>query len=128
MTVPLRARSLLCAMVLGASALVPAHANFTCEGQITYLGLTPDGSINISVGFGTWGICSMTTTSNANGGVVYTPEGCRGWYATFLAAQKAGTAVRFYFNSSANTSNGAECSAIGHWVNPNPAAYFMVAL
>jgi hypothetical protein len=128
MKLRLRARVYACAVILGLCTSATAYANFTCEGQIAYLGLTSDGSINLSVGFGIWGICSMTSTTNGNGGVIYTPEGCRAWYAAFLAAQKANQPIRLYFSSSANTSNGPECSALGNWVSPTPAAYFMVVL
>jgi hypothetical protein len=121
-------RALLCAAALGNFFAVPAHANFTCEGQIAYLGITPNGNLYVSVGFGIWNMCNLTTTTQANGGVVYTPEGCRSWYAAILAAQKTAQPVRFYFESSAVGNNGPECVAIGSWVQPNPASYFMVVL
>jgi hypothetical protein len=101
-----------------------ASANFTCEGEIQYLGLSPEGAVSVHVGFGVWYICNQTV-SITTGGVTYTPEGCRAWYATILAAQKAGTKIRFFFSSPANTSNGAECSAIGSWLWPSPAPYHM---
>ena len=123
-----RKRSAISAGVLASLISASAMANFTCEGKISYLALNPDGSVNVSVGFGTWGICNLSTTSVGNGNVTYTPEACRGWFASMLASQKAGHSLRFYFVSSANTNNGPECTAIGHWVWPNPAAYHMAIL
>jgi hypothetical protein len=105
-----------------------ASAIVTCEGKITYLALNPDGSVNVAVnGYGTWGMCNLSTPYSL-GSVTFTPESCRAWYATFLAAQKAGSTIRLYFNTSANSANGAECTAIGHWVYPNPAPYHMVSV
>jgi hypothetical protein len=118
-----RLRALACVLSGGLVWSLPAYANFTCEGQIAYLGLSPDGSISVALaGFGVWYICSQTSIQST-GGITYSPEGCRAWYASMLAAQKAGDPVRFFFTSSASTSNGAECTALGAWTWPNPAPY-----
>jgi hypothetical protein len=81
----------------------------------------------VSVGFGAWYICNQTTAIGT-GGVTFSPEGCRAWYASILAAQKAGHFIRFYFSSSATTNNGAECGALGSWTWPNPAPYHMTIM
>ena len=100
-----------------------AFANFTCEGKVTYLGLSPDGLLTMSVGgFGVWYICSPTTANPASG---FTPEGCRAWYAGVLAAQKADHSIVFFFSSPASTGNGPECTALGSWTWPSPLPYHM---
>jgi hypothetical protein len=104
-----------------------ASAAFTCQGQISHLGLTPDGSVNVNIGFGTWYICGVSA-SITSGGIYYDEKACRAWYAAMLAAQKSGTQIVLYFNTPANTQNGPECSAIGHWVAPNPGAYYMASI
>ena len=101
-----------------------ASANFTCDGKITYLGLSPEGAISVSVGFGVWYLCSQSAPMST-GGVSFTPEGCRSWYASLLAAQKADQKVKFFFSSAASTSNGPECSALVNWGWPNPAPYHL---
>jgi hypothetical protein len=104
-----------------------ASANFTCEGKVTYLGLSPDGTITVSVGFGAWYICNQTTAYSADG-QTFTPEGCRAWYASILAAQKADHSIRFFFASSSGTSNGPECNALGSWTWPHPPPYHMTVM
>lgn len=120
-----RTRRFAYAVVLALAAAMPANANFTCGGNITYLGLNYTGAVVVAVnGFGIWTICSVNE-SIANGGITIGPETCKSWYATLLANQKANQGITFYFTSSANTSNGAECTAMGSWVAPNPLPYFM---
>jgi len=77
-------RALAMGLILASSS---ASANITCDGKIDYLGLSPDGSISVSEGFGVWYLCSQT--------------------------------------NAASTSNGAECSALGSWLWPNPAPYHL---
>jgi hypothetical protein len=106
-----------------------AMANVTCEGKVTYLGLSPEGFISVSVnGYGVWYICNQTTTFAGNGGVNFTPEGCRASYASILAAQKADQSIRLFFNTSATTGNGPECTALGNWAYPTPAPYHMTIM
>ena len=119
-----RVHRLVCAGVLSIFISANANANFTCVGQVTYLGMSPDGTITVSVGFGTWYICNQTSAYTVNG-LTYTPEGCRAWYATLLAAKTSGQAVRFFFGSAAETSNGPECNAVGNWAWPSPGPYHM---
>ena len=122
-----RARATVCAALIAIVACGPAAANFTCEGKIAYLGLNPEGFVTVSVGFGVWYICSQST-SFVNAGYTFTPEGCRAWYATFLANQKADTSIRFFFSSSVTNSNGPECTALGNWAYPTIAPYHMTVL
>jgi len=120
-------RRLACVTLLAMVVSTNALANFTCEGLVTYFGVTPDGGVNVGInGYGMWSICNVTTTFVGNGGRTYSPESCRAWYAAILAAKKTEAPILFYFESSANTANGPECTALGHWVVPNPSPYFLV--
>jgi hypothetical protein len=120
-----RKSGLLVALV-AAFSMSPAFGAFTCTGTISYLGLSPEGMVTVAVnGFGVWYICNQTTAHTGNGGIVFSPEGCRAWYAAILAAEKSGTPVTFFFNTSANTNNGPECTALGSWTYPSPAPYHM---
>lgn len=119
-----KSRSLVCALILSCAASAPTQANFTCSGSISYLGLSYDGVLVVSVGFGIWNVCNVNT-SYSNGGISLESATCRAWYASILAAKKTGDPVVLYFLSNANTSNGPECSAIGSWVMPNPLPYFL---
>jgi hypothetical protein len=111
---------------LAVFAVSPVFGANICEGKVTYLGMNSVGFVTVSVGgFGVWYICNPGTSFAGNGGVTYTPEGCRAWFATILAAQKSGTAIRFYFESSASTHNGPECVALGSWTYPSPAPYHL---
>jgi hypothetical protein len=111
---------------LAMFAVSPAFGAFTCAGRVSYLGLSPEGTVTMSVGgFGVWYICSMTTTWAGHGGITFSPEGCRGWYATILAAQKTDATITFFFQSSSGNGNGPECTALGSWTQPNPAPYHM---
>jgi hypothetical protein len=98
-----------------------ASASVDCQGKVTYLGLNPDGTVNVNIGFGIWGMCNVSSTYSL-GSVTFTPESCRAWYSTFLAAQKSGSTIRMHFIS------GPACAQIGHWVFPDPAPYHMVSV
>jgi hypothetical protein len=102
-----------------------AWANFTCAGQLSYLGLGPQGEVFLSVqGFGVWAVCNMTGPTTV-GSITITPDGCKGWYASLLAAQKAGHSITLYFSSAQSGGNGPECTALGSWVTPNPLPYHL---
>jgi len=116
------ARKMVCVGVVSLFVSTGANAAFTCAGQIAYLALNPDGTLTFGIGFGTWSICNVSSPSTT-GGYTFTAESCRAWFASMLAAQKSGDSIRLYFNTAASGENGPECSAIGHWVWPNPAPY-----
>lgn len=118
------------AFCLIALLFVPlgAYANFTCTGKVSYLALSADGTLYVSVeGFGVWVICSISSSYSGNG-TAYLPEVCRSWYATLLAAQRADHEIRLYFTSPSLTNNGPDCTALGSWVTPNPSPYHLTAL
>jgi len=118
-------RRLGCAVLVAVATCGPAAANFTCEGKITYLGMNPEGFVSVAVGgFGVWYMCSQSAPF-VNAGYTFTPEGCRAWYATFLTSQKADQSIVFFFQSSATSGNGAECTALGNWAYPTIAPYHM---
>lgn len=119
-------RSAMLVALLSTLAVSPAFGAFTCTGKISYLGLSPDGFVTVAVqGFGVWYICDQTRSHSGNGGIVFSPEGCRAWFASFLAAQKSDTPIQLFFNSPATGNNGPECTALGAWAHPNPAPYHM---
>lgn len=119
------ARKFFCAALFAIATCGPAAANFTCEGKITYLGMNPEGFVSVAVGgFGVWYMCSQSAPV-VNSGTTFTPEGCRAWYATFLASQKADQSIVFFFSSPATTGNGPECTALGSWSYPAIAPYHM---
>jgi hypothetical protein len=88
-----RARVFVCGAILGLTISSAARANFTCEGAESYLGPSPEGTISVSVGFSVWHLCNQTTPHGGNGGVNYSAEGCRAWFASILAAQMAGSQI-----------------------------------
>ncbi len=111
--------------LLFASLSGNAWANFTCAGQLSYLGLGPQGEVYLAVqGFGVWAVCNMTGPTTV-GSITITPDGCKGWYASLLAAQKAGHAITLYFSSAQSGGNGPQCTALGSWVTPNPLPYHL---
>lgn len=118
--------------LLGAAALFTsstASAVFTCEGKVTYLAVNPNGAVNLAVnGYGVWGICNVSNPITLTDGGTFTAEACRALFSSALAAQKSGTGIRLYFNTSATSSNGPECTALGSWVAPNPSAYHYTIL
>jgi len=101
-----------------------AHANVTCTGLISYLGIDNAGYLYVNNGFGIWQVCSLSQAYTANG-LNVAQDACKGWYASMLAAQKSGAQVALYFynSNSANPINGAECNAFGNWSMPSP--YFI---
>jgi len=102
-----------------------AEANFTCGGAITYLGVNSSSSLYVSMGpFGVWLICNLSSTSS-NGGTSVTVDSCKAWYAALLTQKALGQSATLYFTSTANSNNGAECTAIGTWTSPSPLPYHM---
>lgn len=116
-------KSILRTILIAASVAVnPAHAYFTCTGTVQRLSVAPNGRVMLSIGFGSWWMCGLST---AEYGV--TTEACRAWYAAFLAAQKADHTIRFYFDPTytPNANNVPECSSVGDWASPSPRPYHM---
>jgi len=121
------ARRSACAALLAVVVSTNASATTYCEGLVTSVGIDSDGQFLVSVNnFGVWSICNLKAAFVGNG-VNFAPETCRAWYASVLAAQKAGTSVMLYFSTSAEAYNGAACTGIGSWVVPNPSPYYLLA-
>lgn len=100
-----------------------ALANFTCGGPVTYLAVNSVSTLYVSVGgYGIWAICNLSSAAG-NGGTTVSVDACRSWYAGLLAQRAQGLSVTMYFSSTANTSNGAECTALPAWSIPNPLPY-----
>lgn len=120
-------RRLLTALFLaGCLATQSARANFDCGGPVSSLALTPSGEVQVSLGsFGAWYLCQLSSTVSY-GGVTFTSDGCKGLYAMVLAAQATGQAVTMDFTSSdSGGSNGTDCTALGSWLQTNPAPYYI---
>jgi hypothetical protein len=109
--------------LIAASLLTgTAYANFSCSGKIQFLGVNPDGTIYIDVGFGVWNLCNTSTAFQGNN-VTFTADGCKAWYAGILASQKANQSIRLYFTAATSGDNVPQCAALGSWVVPNPSPY-----
>jgi hypothetical protein len=106
-------RMILCTAVLG-SAFNPAHANFSCSGNVGMLAVDSSSQLLINNGYGAWYVCTLTGAEL---------ERCKAWYAGALASQKVGQKVRLWFNSTSTGDNGANCTALGSWVFATP--YFV---
>lgn len=114
-----RTRALI-ATVIGAALLswlpASAWANTSCSGSINFLGADNAGNVYVDLGYGVWEVCNLSQAFTANG-LTVTTDSCKAWYASFLAAQKAGTNATLYFYSA------TECASYGTWVTPSP--YFV---
>jgi len=94
-----------------ALAATSAQANFTCSGQVSYLGVNSQDMVYVAVtGFGVWAICKLGDTWSG-----VSPNSCKAWYAGLLAAKRADSGVALYFDSSATGNNGSQCTALGSW-------------
>ena len=101
-------------VMFGILVAQPASANFSCSGSISYLAVNANDVVFAAVGnFGVWAVCRLSETSQG-----VSEDACKAWYASLLAAKRAGTGVVFYFESSASGNNGSECTALGNWTGP----------
>src|SRR5688500_7186621 len=96
---------------------VPAMAtNYTCAGQVQYLGVGGHGALYINTGNGVWAICNLTSSGYIS------KEACAGWYSGCLTARASARMVTLYFDPTAN-SGKTTCAALGDWSTPVP--YFV---
>jgi len=113
----------------GCFIAMTARAQFDCTGPVSSLALSPNGTVQVSVGtFGVWYLCELSNT-DTYGGVTFTTDGCKGIYAMLLTAQSTGNSVTMDFSSSdSGGTNGADCTALGSWVQPSSAPYYIYTL
>jgi len=109
--------------ILGICPL--AVANFTCSGQITYLGVNSASSLYVSVGsFGIWPICNLAGTAS-NGGSSVPIDTCKAWYSALLTQKSQGSPITLYFTSNDTGNNGPDCVALVSWQVLSPLPYHM---
>lgn len=109
-------------LLLLIASLAPVHfanAAFSCSGQVGTLAISPgNGMISVDYGYGVHYLCSV---QSALAGV--DPQTCKSWYAMFLAAKVSKMPVTLTYD---DTAGGAtSCAALGSWVFPKPAPYFV---
>ncbi|MES1192618.1 MAG: hypothetical protein ABUS47_16275 [Steroidobacter sp.] len=110
------------AAMLGLLVASPSYANFSCTGKSNIVGVSTNGTVYVSIGFGIWEICNINSATGS-----LTPDVCKSLYAAMLAANKSNTSLRMYFNNATDSNNGPSCSAIGNWVG-TPSFYDLETL
>lgn len=89
---------LLVVMLLSITLIaVPAYANYSCSGTVTYLGLDGGGTLTVAGpgGLPAVYVCSMTTSGNS-----WTTDTCKTAYATLLAAKVSGQTADIFFSDN----------------------------
>jgi hypothetical protein len=106
-------------LVAGLTALLaPAtFASYTCNGQVSYLGIGPSGNLTMSLGNATpvHVICNVITQDT----FAISAPSCKIAYATFLSAKLAGKSMVVYYQE-----NGLTCATLPSWGSV-PGAYFI---
>lgn len=96
---------------------VVAKANYFCVGDVSYLGVSSDGTLASSNGFGVHYLCNVSEDS------------CKVWSSLITAAKLTDRQVRFYYqNSTRSGENGEYCSSIGDWLVPEDNVYHIELL
>lgn len=92
-----------------------AHANYSCGGAVTYLGIDMGGDVTVSVtGTPIHKICNFNGGSGRASAAT-----CKSIYATLLAARTTGKTVAIYYDE-----NGYTCSSLPAW-SFVPSVYFV---
>lgn len=122
----MRVTALSLTFILSVLSTVPAHADFRCSGSVTHLGTNLNGELYVRLeSYPVLVICNVATSFTANG-VTVAPELCRTWYASLLAAQKAGDPAVFSFMSaSVSGLNPSACTLPTSWAVPNPLPFHL---
>lgn len=107
--------AVLCAVWLGTTA--SAQTNYSCIGQVTYLGVGSEGDVIVSLSHPTprHYICSMA----AQGSYRMTVPACKAVYATLVAAKLTSKSVSIFYRP-----NEATCETLPSWTAV-PSAYFV---
>jgi hypothetical protein len=77
-----------------ALVAVPAQANYSCSGTVTYLGLSSGGVVTVAGPGGLTYVYVCTLGVNANG---WTADACKAAYATLLGAKLSGQVADIFF-------------------------------
>lgn len=87
-----------------------------CDGPVASVAVQSDGGLHIrQANRGHWLLCNVTA-NGVYGGVTVTAAACKSWQGILMSAQKTGTTLRLYTQSSA-------CSSLGDWVTAD--VYFL---
>jgi hypothetical protein len=89
----------------------PAFADVYCTGPINFLGADSTGTIWVDVGYGVWGVCNLSAPLTI-GSITVTTDACKGWYASLLAVQRAGTTAEIVMHGTTG------CTTYGSWMYP----------
>ena len=97
------------AVLLSIAMAIPAQANYSCQGTVTFLGVNQNAGVVVGGpgGLPDVYLCQLNTTS-PNG---WLPEDCKAAYAILLSAKLSGQTVTIYFNDS------LMCSTQPAWAN-----------
>jgi len=94
----------------------PAHANYSCQGPVTFLGVNQSAGVVVGGpgGLPDVYLCRFDTSSS-NG---WSPDDCKAAYAILLSAKLSGQAATVFF------SDTLTCSTQPAWGN-YVSAYFV---
>jgi hypothetical protein len=107
--------AVLCAVWFSTTAA--AQANYSCTGQVTYLGVGSEGDVIVSLSNPTprHYICSMA----AQGTYRMTVAACKAVYATLVTAKLSNKSVSIFYRPNEMT-----CETLSSWAAV-PSAYFV---
>jgi hypothetical protein len=95
-------RHSICALAAVFAVSTPAWANYSCQGTVDSLTVSPGTGVLIlstSSGLGAVYLCQLEGTYNSANGTV-TPEQCKAFLAVLLSAQASRQQVQFSFNDA----------------------------
>ncbi len=106
-------------LILIFSVISPStFANYSCTGQVAYLGVSSDNSLNVSNGYGIHKLCLLNSETQS--------DSCKVWTAMIMSAQAQNREIGIYYkDTTGKASNTENCSAIGNWVEPTDRVYFL---
>ena len=92
--------------------------DYSCSGQVAYLGVASDNSLNVSNGYGIHKLCVLDSETQS--------EGCKAWMSMAMSAQAQNRNIAIYYkDSTGKASNEENCNSIGNWVEPSDTVYFL---
>lgn len=94
-------------------------ANYACDGDVTYLGVSANGILSVNIGYGVWNMCSLSY-DDQNSAADKTI--CKVWYSQALAAKLNSSKIRIYLSDSSGKDQSA-CTSVGTWVSPADKIY-----
>lgn len=97
--------------------MAAAQSNYSCGGQVDYLGVSSEGDVIVAIANSTprHYICSL----NAQGTYRITVPACKAIYASLLAAKLTSKTVSVFYRPNEMT-----CATLPSW-GTVPSAYFV---